>query len=32
MSILLAAAVLVDSKPPAPEIAPQPAEAANVSK
>jgi copper transport protein len=32
MSILLAAAVLVDSKPPAPEIAPRPAEAANVSK
>jgi copper transport protein len=32
MSILLAAAVLVDSKPPAPEIAPQPAEAAQLPR
>ena len=32
MSILLAAAVLVDSKPPAPESGPQPTEAASVSK
>jgi copper transport protein len=32
MSILLAAAVLVDSKPPAPEIAQQPAEAAQLRR
>jgi copper transport protein len=32
MSILLAAAVLVDSKPPAPEVAPQPTKAAQLRR